>query len=459
MQRDTRWLSLYILCLGMLMIVLDITVVNVALPSIQRDFGFAQSQLAWVINAYLISFAGLLLLSGRLGDLIGSKRVFLAGIALFTLSSFLCGIAWDGSVLITARFLQGIGGAMASAVTLAMIVTMFTETNERARAMGVFSFTASAGGSIGLLIGGFLTQTVGWHWTFIVNVPIGIAAILIGMRTLPRSNGIGLRAGADVAGAVAITASLMLGVYTLVNIPLVGAISPQTLIGAGASVVLFIGFVARQAMASHPLVPLRLFASRNFAGSNCIEALLSMGIFGFFFLDALFLRNVRHYDAIATGLAFLPLTVAIGALSLQWAESLTVRFGPHRLLVAGLVLSTVAMAWFAFVPMSGPYLTSMFAPMIVLGIGMGIAFPPLMMLAMHGTTSDDAGAASGVLNTSAEVGGALGLAILASISAASGFQITFVVSTICLVICVGVATLVLRTNEVPETEGCQNFGS
>ena len=415
MQRDTRWLSLYVLCTGMLMIVLDITVVAVALPAIHTDFGFAQSSLAWVMNAYSIAFAGFMLLSGRLGDLIGSKRVFLVGLALFTTSSLLCGVAWDGWVLIAARFTQGLGGAMASAVILAMIVTMFTLPNERARAMGVFNFTASAGGSIGLLIGGAITQSFGWHWVFLVNVPVGIAAMIIGARLLPNDRGIGLREGADAFGAISITLALMLGVYAVVEIPVVGASSPQTVVGGIAAVLLFAAFLVRQATASRPLVPLRLFAARNISGSNAIEALLCMGSFGFFFLETLYLRKFLGYDAAHTGLAFLPITLAIGALSLGFAESLSVKFGARPLLLFGLMLTVAGMAWFSFVPLDGSYVAKLLPPMVMLGVGWGVAFPPLMMFAMSGAMPEDAGAASGILNTSAEVGGALGLAILASI--------------------------------------------
>jgi EmrB/QacA subfamily drug resistance transporter len=448
MTRDSRWLSLYVLCFGMLMIVLDGTVVNVALPSIQRDFNFAQSALAWVVNAYLIAFAGFLLLSGRLGDLIGSKRVFICGLALFTASSLLCGLAWNGWILIAARFVQGIGGAMSSAVILAMIVTMFEAPGERTRAMGVFSFTAAAGGSIGLLIGGALTQALNWHWVFLVNVPIGIATIAIGQRVLTGTKGIGLREGADVLGAAAITLALMLGAFAVVEVPILGPTSMQTLVAGAASAALFAGFLWRQATTSRPLVPLSLFASRNLSGSNAIEGLVCAALFGFFFLDALVLRRSRGYDAVSTGLAFLPLTVAIGVLSLGWAETLTTRFGAKPVLIAGLAISVAGMAWFAFVPL-GAYVTTMFTPMLLLGIGMGVAFPPQMIFAMSGTTPEDAGVASGVLNTSAQVGGAFGLAILATLSAVGGFQLAFAGATVALAASTVIAIGILRPEEAP----------
>jgi len=448
MPRDTRWVSLYVLCIGMLMIVLDVTVANVALPSIQAEFRFSQSSLAWVVNAYMISFAGLLLLSGRMGDLLGAKRVFLAGIAVFTAASLACGLSWNGDVLIAARFVQGIGGAMASAVLLAMIVTMFVEEGGRAKAMGVFSFTASGGGSIGLLLGGVLTQTLSWHWAFLVNVPIGIATLVAGSRLLPAAKGIGLREGADVFGALSITSALMLGVYAVVEIPVAGGTSPNTLVAGALACLLFGAFIWRQATAEKPLVPLRLFRSRNVTFSNAIEALVCMAMFGFFFLDALYLRKAFHFDALATGLAFLPITITIGALSLGWAETLTVRFGARRLLVFGLTLSAAATAWFALVRL-GDYATTMLVPMAILGIGMGIAFPPLMIFAMSGTTPEDAGAASGVLNTSAEVGGALGLAILASISATAGFRSAFAGATACLLISTALAAAMRLRDATP----------
>jgi EmrB/QacA subfamily drug resistance transporter len=435
-QRDTRWTSLYVLCIGMLMIVLDITVANVALPSIQRDLGFSQSELAWVINAYLIAFAGLLLLSGRLGDLFGGKRIFVIGLGLFTASSLLCGIAWSAPALVAARFAQGIGGAMASAVILAMIVTAFPQPGERARAIGVFSFTASAGGSVGLLLGGAITQTLGWHWAFLVNVPIGIITIALGQRVIVAPPGIGWRNGADVIGAVTITASLMLGVYAVVQVPIVGIASPLVLICGALSLVLFAAFLARQLSASKPLVPLGLFRSRNVAGANVLEMLLSAGLFGFFFLDALLLRRTLHYGAFETGLAFLPLTVTSGALSLGWAERLITHFGGYRVLIAGIVLAFAGLLALTLAPPGANYLVSTFPAMVLIGVGMGAAFPPLMMFAMAGTTEEDAGVASGVLATSSEVGGAVGLAVLATIASIGGFRVAFAAATACVAVAI-----------------------
>ena len=446
-QRDPRWTSLYVLCIGMLMIVLDITVANVALPSIQRDLGFSQSALAWVINAYLIAFAGLLLLSGRLGDLFGGKRIFVSGLGLFTASSLLCGIAWSAPALVAARFAQGVGGAMASAVILAMIVTAFPETGERARAIGVFSFTASAGGSVGLLLGGAITQTLGWHWAFLVNVPIGIITIVLGQRVIVAPAGIGWRDGADVIGAVTITASLMLGVYAVVQVPIAGIASLSVLICGALSLVLFVAFLWRQISAKKPLVPLRLFRSRNVAGANVIEMLLSAGLFGFFFLDALLLRRSLGYGALETGLAFLPLTITSGVLSLGWAERLVITFGARRVLIAGSVLAFAGLLALTLVPSGAGYLVSTFPAMFLIGVGMGAAFPPLMMFAMSGTTEEDAGVASGVLATSSEVGGAVGLAVLATIASIGGFRAAFVAATACVALSIVIAVSVLERDD------------
>ncbi|MGZ3531249.1 MAG: DHA2 family efflux MFS transporter permease subunit [Vulcanimicrobiaceae bacterium] len=464
-KRDSRWISLGVLCVGMLMVVLDNTVVNVALPSIQNDLGFSQSSLAWVVNAYMIAFGGLLLLAGRLGDLIGSQRIFIAGLVAFTLASLVCGIAWTREILVVARFVQGIGGAMASSLILAMIVTMFEEPQERAKAMGVFSFTASAGGSIGLLVGGVLTQLVSWHWIFLVNVPIGIAAVILAVRFLKSGTGIGLRNGADALGALLVTASLMLAVYTVVEIPTRGATTPRTLAFGTIAVILFAAFIARQATATKPLLPLRLFRSRNVCGSNILQLLLFAGMFGFFFLDSLYLRRILGYDAVATGLAFLPVTIAIGTLSLGWSARLSTRFGPRSVVIAGTGLAAVGLAIFAIAPLQSSYVTTILPAMVFLGVGMGVSFPSLMMFAMSSATPSDAGLTSGLVNTTSQVGGAFGLAILASLSAsrshdlvasgsgnvaalAAGYHLAFGVAACCLVVSGIIAATVLQSEEV-----------
>ncbi len=335
----SRRMALYVLCVGMLMIVLDVTIVNVALPSIQEDLHFSTSSLAWVVNAYLIAFGGLLLLAGRLGDLIGRRRMFLAGIVLFTSASLLCGAAQAAWWLVAARFVQGVGGAMTSAVILGMIVTMFGDAREQAKAIGVFAFVASAGGSVGLLAGGVLTQSINWHWIFFVNLPIGIATALAARRLVPDEPGIGLDEGADVPGAVLITSALMLGVYTIVG-PAAkhGWGSGSTLLFGAGSIALLVAFLARETRAASPLMPLRIFRSRPVAAANAIQILSVAGMFGMFFLGALYLRRVLGYDALEIGLAFLPVTIAMGTLSIRYSERIFMALGARRALLAGLTL-------------------------------------------------------------------------------------------------------------------------
>ncbi len=423
---DPRWLALVVLCAGMLMIVLDQTIVNVALPAIQTDLGFSQAGLAWIVNAYLIAFGGLLLLAGRLGDLIGHKRVFVLGLVVFTVASLLCGLATAPELLIGARFVQGVGGALSTAVTLGMIVRMFPEPGEQAKAIGVFSFVAAAGASIGLLLGGVLTQVLTWHWIFFVNIPIGVAAVLLATRLIPAKPGIGLGGGADVVGAVLITASVMLGVYTIVK-----------------------------------LLPLRVFRSRNVAGANGAQILLVAGMFGMFFLGTLYMQLVLGYDALQIGLAFLPIAVSIGALSVGFSARLNARFGEPRVLLVGMGLILVGLLVFVRAPVDGHYVEHLLPVMLPLGIGFGMSFPALMTLAMSGATPDDAGLASGLVNTTAQVGGALGLAVLATTSTSrttallaegvptpealtSGFHLAFGISAALVALAVVVAVTVIR---------------
>jgi EmrB/QacA subfamily drug resistance transporter len=462
-----RWIALYVLCVGMLMIVLDATVVNVALPSIQSDLRFTQSSLAWVVNAYLIAFGGLLLLAGRFGDLIGRKSVFMAGLLVFTVASLACGLAQSQEVLVIARFVQGVGGAMTSAVILGMIVTMFPEPREQAKAIGVYGFVASAGGSVGLLAGGVLTQSINWHWIFFINVPIGIATGVIATRLLPRDEGIGLRAGADIPGAILITSSLMLGVYTIVK-PAAehGWGSGEALELGAVSLILLAAFIVRQARAANPLIPLRIFRSRNVSGANVVQALLVAGMFGMFFLGALYLQRVLGYDALEIGLAFLPATIVMGILSLRYAERLIMSFGARTTLIPALSLIAVGLLLFARAPVNGNYLTDVFPVMILLGLGIGGSFPALMTLAMSGATREDAGLASGLVNTAAQVGGALGLAVLATLSATrtkdllasgsshasaltSGYHLAFVIAAVLILIAVAVSAVVLRSTPMP----------
>jgi len=416
MGERERWIALLVLCTGFLMIILDQTIVNVALPSIQTDLGFSQSSLAWVVNAYLIAFGGLLLLAGRLGDLIGRRRVFMAGLGVFTVASLLCGLAQSQEVLVAARFVQGLGGAMASAVILGMIVTMFPKPAEQARAIGVYSFVASAGASIGLLAGGTLTEAINWHWIFFVNLPIGIGTAIFASRLLERDEGIGLDQGADVPGALLVVSSLMLGVYTIVEAADRGWGSLGT-IGLGAvALALLAAFVVRESRAANPLVPLRIFRVRVVSAANLIQALMVAGLFGMFFLGALYLQRVLGYDAIEVGLAFLPVALAIGILSLGVSARLIVRFGGQATLVPGLVLVAAGLVLFGQAPVDAEYLSDILPSMLLLGIGAGLSFPSLMTLAMSGATASDSGLASGLVNTTQQVGGALGLAVLATMA-------------------------------------------
>src|SRR5919199_5676585 len=416
-MKNSRWLPLIILCAGFLLIVVDTTIVNVALPSIQRDLGFSQSTLAWVVNAYLIAYAGLLLLAGRLGDLIGRKRVFLTGLLMFTAASLLCGLSFTQPMLIAARFVQGVGGAVSSSVILAMIVTMFPEPGERARAMGVFAFVASAGGAIGLLAGGLITQAISWHWIFFVNLPIGIATTLLAWRLLESDRGMGLRQGADVLGAALVTAALMLGVYAIVESDGQGLGSTRTVGLAVLALALLAGFVVRQAVVSNPILPLRLFRSRNLAAANLVQALMVAAFFGFFFLGSLNMERVLGYGPMAIGLAFLPATVAMGALSVRSSAALIMRFGPRRVLLTGLGLSAFGLVLMALSPVDSDHVRDLLLAMVVLGLGGGLAFPSLAIVAMSGATPDDSGLASGLLNTTTQMGAALGLAVLATLSA------------------------------------------
>jgi EmrB/QacA subfamily drug resistance transporter len=416
MNDRKRWIALYVLCAGVLMIVIDATIVNVALPSIQDDLGFSQSNLAWVVNAYLIAFGGLLLLAGRVGDLIGQRRVFLVGLAVFTAASLLCAVSQSQGLLIAARFVQGVGGALTSAVILGMIVTMFPEPREQAKAIGVYGFVASAGGSIGLLAGGALTEAINWHWIFFINIPVGIVTAFLATRLVADSPGIGLKAGADLPGAFLLTGGLMLGVYTILQVSEQGWGSTRTL-GLGAiSIALLAAFVARQGRIANPLMPLRLFHSRNVSGANVVIALLVVGMFGMFFLGALYLQRILGYSPLEVGLAFLPSTVVMGTMSLKLSGPLAMRYGPKATLLVSLVSIGVGLLLFSLTPVDATYATQIMPATIFIGIGAGLGFPSLMGLAMSGATPSDSGLASGLINTSVQVGGAIGLAVLATLA-------------------------------------------
>jgi EmrB/QacA subfamily drug resistance transporter len=456
-----RWIALMVLCAGVLMIVLDMTIVNVALPSIQSDLGFSQAGLAWVVNAYLIAFGGLLLLAGRLGDLVSRRGVFLAGLGVFTLASLACGLATSEGMLVAARFVQGIGGAMTSAVVLGMIVTMFPQPRDQAKAIGVYGFVASAGGSIGLLVGGVITEVISWHWIFFVNLPVGVVTAALALRLLPADKGIGLRQGADVPGALLITSGLMLAVYTIVSPAAeLGWGAARTLVLGALAVALLVGFFVREATAANPLIPLRIFRSRTVSAANGIQALVVVGMFGQGFLGALYLQRVLGYSALEIGLAFLPLTLVMGTMSLRYGPRAAMRFGARNTLVGGLVLVVAGLVCFAQVGVDSTYVGTLLPAMLLMGTGCGISFPAVMQLAMSGSTPADAGLASGLVNTTVQVGGALGLAVVATLAATrtasqlaagapeavaltDGYRLAFLIGAACVAAATTIALTVL----------------
>ncbi|MCW2768415.1 MAG: drug resistance transporter, EmrB/QacA subfamily [Nocardioides sp.] len=411
-----RWLALYVLCLGDLMIVLDSSIVNVALPSIQSDLGFSQSALAWVVNAYLLTFGGFLLLSGRLGDLLGNKRVFQGGVVSFTIASVACGLAPSSELLVVGRAIQGLGGAAVSAVALSLIMGLFTDPAERAKAMGFFGFVMSGGGAVGVLLGGVLTGLFSWHWIFLVNVPVGIGVWLAAKRILPEDEVVPDAARLDVPGAVLITGALMLSVYAIVGGNEAGWTSARTIALLGSSVVLILVFLHREARVANPLVPLRLFTLRNVAISQIVGVLWAGAMFAWFFLAALYLQLVLSYSALEVGLAFIPTSVVMAYCSLKLSDRVVMRFGIRKPLTAGLLLAAASLALFARAPVDGHFLTDVLPSMLLLGAGAGIAFNPVLLAAMGDVEPHESGLASGVVNTSFMMGGALGLAVFVSLS-------------------------------------------
>ena len=470
MHRDDarrRWLALILLCGGSLMIVLDTTIVNVALPSIRQSLGFSETSLAWVVNAYLLTFGGFLLLGGRLGDIYGHRRLFLIGIALFTAASLACGLANTQHLLIAARAVQGLGGAIVSAVSLSLIMTMFTEPGERAKAMGVFGFVAAGGGTVGVLLGGVLTDLLDWHWIFIVNLPVGVAVFAFCLVLLPSSRG---PAGArlDVAGAVTVTAALMLAVYAIVNGNQTGWASTQTLGLLGAAVALFALFLVIESRVRAPLMPLGLFRLRNVSTANVISILWAAGMFAWFFLSALYLQIVLGYSPLRVGLAFLPTNLIMGAFSLGLSAKIVMRFGIRLPLALGLSLATVGLVLFARAPVGGSYVTDVLPSMVLLAFGGGLAFNPLLLAAMSDVSPSESGLASGVVNTAFMMGGALGLAVLASVAARhtqdlraagdgslvalnGGYHVAFLIGAVFTLAAAAIAAAVLRAG-VPAAE-------
>jgi EmrB/QacA subfamily drug resistance transporter len=415
-ETDSRWLALVLLCMGELMIVLDTTIVNVALPSIRADLGFTATSLAWVVNAYLLTFGGFLLLGGRLGDHFGHRRIFLLGVALFTLASLACGLAGAKWFLIAARAIQGFGGALVTAVSLSLIVALFVEGAERARAMGFFGFIAAGGGAIGVLLGGVLTDALDWHWVFLVNVPIGIAVSVFSLRLLPAAAGPGERERIDVAGAVLVTTALLLAVYATVNGNTAGWLSGQTIGLLAAAVVLLAAFFAVETRIAAPLVPLALLRLRNLAVTNVVGVLWAAAMFAWFFLSALYLQLVLGYSPLDVGLAFLPANVIMAVFSLGLSARFVMRFGIKPPITAGLSLAAIGLLLLARAPVDGRFALDVLPAMILLGIGAGMALNPVLLAAMGEVDETDAGLASGIVNTSFMMGGALGLAVLASVA-------------------------------------------
>jgi EmrB/QacA subfamily drug resistance transporter len=470
MNSRNRWLALLIVCLGDLMIVLDVTIVGVALPSIRQDLGFSETSLAWVVNAYLLTFGGFLLLGGRLGDLFGHRRLFVAGIALFTAASLACGFATSQELLVAARAVQGLGGAVVSAVALSLIVTLFTEPSERAKAMGVFGFVASAGGSIGVLLGGILTDALSWHWIFLVNVPIGIAVLVASLFALPGTRGQLVAGRLDVAGALTVTASLMIAVYAIVNGNEVGWTTARTLGLLAVAAALMGLFLLVESRVRSPLVPLALFKLRNVAVSNVVGVLWAAAMFAWFFLSALYLQLVLGYSPLQVGLAFLPGNVIMGIFSLGLSARLVMRFGIRAPLGVGLGLAALGLLLFARAPVDGTFVVDVLPSMILLGLGAGMAFNPVLLAAMSDVRQEDAGLASGVVNTAFMMGGALGLAVLASLAAsrtetlldsgsgslealAGGYHVAFLVGAVFAAAAAGIGAGLLRPGAVPAEHG------
>ncbi len=413
-----RWWALVVVCLAMFMNALDSSIVNVALPDIQRDLHFTQSGLTWVVDAFLITFGSMLLLAGRLGDLVGRKRVFLSGVTLFTGSSILCGLAPDQAVLIVGRFLQGAGGALSASVIVAIIVTEFPGRHERARAMSAYVFVAVGGGSIGLLVGGILTQALSWHWIFFINVPVGVLTFVFGRILIEENVGLGVRGGVDVAGSVLVTAALMVGIYAIITATAYGWASVHTL-GIGAiAVVLFAAFLLLESRLRNPIMPLRILRIRSLTSSSIVRGFLATGMFSTFFLGALYFEKVLGYGPIQTGLAFLPMSLAIAVMSAGVTRHLVERFGGRRVLVPATMAAVAGLLILATAGTHPVYIEHVLPGLMLIGLGAGASFVPLLTMAMAEVPGEDAGLGSGIVNVSMQMASAVGLALLSTIATA-----------------------------------------
>jgi EmrB/QacA subfamily drug resistance transporter len=460
-----RWIALIVVCLAMLMNALDGSIVNVALPSIQRDLGFSQANLTWVIDAYLITFGSFLLMAGRLGDLVGRKRVFLFGVALFTASSALCGFATSQTMLIAGRFIQGTGGAISASVILAIIITEFPEKSERARAMSAYIFVAVGGGAVGLVVGGIISQTINWHWIFFINLPIGAVTFMLGRALIEENVGIGIRKGIDIVGSVLVTVALAVGIYAIVTATQYGWLSLHTL-GIGAVTAAMLGgFVILESRLQNPIVPLRILRLRTLMGTSVIRGFLATGMFSTFFLGALYLERVLHYDPLKTGLAFLPITLVVATLSTGITARLVDRFGSMRVLVPGMLSMSAGLLLLADAGEHARYVTDIFPSFVLIGIGAGTAFVPLLTIAMAEVPKEDAGLGSGMVNVSQQMAAAIGLAVLGTLATnrshslvtsgqavgralTSGYELAFIVAAACVMVGLLSAFVILRASKV-----------
>ncbi len=460
-DRRTRWLAFMVLCLGSFMIVLDTTIVNVALPSIRTDLGFTEASLAWVVNAYMLFFGGFLLLGGRLGDLYGHRRLFAAGIAVFTAASLAAGLSSSQAILITARAAQGLGGAIVSAAGLSLMMALFTEPADRAKAMGVVGFISAGGGSVGVLLGGILTSVFGWHAVFMVNIPVGIAVYALSLRLVPATRPAASGTRLDIAGAITVTASLMIAVYAIVNENEAGWASAQTLGLLGTAGALLASFFVIESRVRDPLMPLELFRRRNLATANVMGVLWAAAMFAWFFLSALYLQLVLQFAPLQVGLAFLPGNLIMAIFSVGISAKLVMRYGLQAPLATGLGLAGIGLLLLVRAPIDGNYLIDVLPSMVLLGVGAGIAFNPMLIVAMTDVEPERSGLASGLVNTSFMMGGALGLAVLASLAAArtgdalasgaaqiaalnDGYHAAFAVGSAFALIAAGLGVKVLR---------------
>jgi EmrB/QacA subfamily drug resistance transporter len=467
-----RWIALVIVCLGQLMIMVDGTIVNVALPSIQRDLHFSPAALTWVVNAYLITYGSFVLLAGRAGDLVGRKKVFLSGVVLFTLASVLCGLAQDSVLLVAARFLQGAGAALSAGVVIALIVTSFVEPDERARAMSVFTFTVAGGGSLGLLAGGILIQSINWHWIFFINLPIGVATLLLGRVLIEENEGLGIRQGVDAWGSLLVTAALIVGAYAIVTAAEYGWASPHTLGFGGAAATLLLAFVGLETRLENPIIPLRMLRIRSLTGASGARAMLATGMFTTFFIGALYLQHVGGYTALGTGLAFLPTTLAMAALSFGVTARLMRRFGPKRLLAFGMLTVIVALVVLSGANEHTAYFPRLFIAYALIGIGAGASFMPLTIIAMAEVPATDSGLAAGISNVTMQNSAAIGLAAIGTVATghtrvlaaqghsltgalAGGYELAFTIAASCVVVGLLIVLVVLRS---PRRAGAEVTG-